>query len=94
MPVDTLGQPINSERFGLSVPDLHIPPTSRACNQREMNHADRRSGQGPQTTKEKEMISKSREIFDPAAQALQPEFPLHLSLLGYCIYCAADWGSA
>ena len=31
------------------------------------------------------MISKSREIFDPAAQALKPEFLLHLSLLGYLL---------
>ena len=44
MIVDRYDQVINSERFGFSVSDLYVPPTSRACSQREMNHAEYRSG--------------------------------------------------
>ena len=38
------GRHINSERFWFSVPGLCTPPSSRADSQREINHAENRSG--------------------------------------------------
>ena len=54
---------------------------------------DRSGGQGLQTTKEIEMIRKSRENFIPAAQGLQPGISVSFISFGL-ICCVADQGSA
>ena len=83
MPADRRGQSINSERFEFSVPGLDVPPSNRACSQREMNPPERRSeGQEPQTTKEKEMIGNLVRFLFLRPKVSSSEFLLHLSLLG------------
>ena len=64
MLVDLCNQSINSERFGFSIPGLHVPPSSRACSQREINHAEYRSGEARIVNKQRQRNdAKSREIF-------------------------------
>ena len=65
MPVNRYGQSLN---FGTGISGLYIPPTKRACNQREINHtrmqpkriesyrSSAQAGQRLQTIKEKEII--------------------------------------
>ena len=60
MPVDRRGQSIKSERFGFFVSGLHVPPTSLACSQRDMNHAEYRSGG--------RVADNQREINDPKSR--------------------------
>ena len=52
MPVDRRGH-INSERFRISVPNLYVLLSSRACNHREMNHAEDRSEKGKDRSQRK-----------------------------------------